>query len=150
VTTEPASEIPALTFDHIGIVVADLTEASPQLAALLGPVKWTRRFDDGGLGVSVTFARDRAGVVYELIAPYGDRSPVIRTLKSRNNLLNQLAYRTANLEFAASHLRARECVPVTPPAPAVAFGGARVQFFLTPFEFLIELIELETWTHHFA
>jgi methylmalonyl-CoA/ethylmalonyl-CoA epimerase len=146
----PATELPVFTFDHVGIVVADLLVAAPQLGGLLGAVQWTQRFDDEGLGVSVRFARDRAGVVYELIAPYGERSPVARTLKSRNNLLNQLAYRTPNLEPAVAYLRDQGAVPVTQPAPAVAFGGARVQFLMTPFDFLIELIELDGWAHQFA
>jgi methylmalonyl-CoA/ethylmalonyl-CoA epimerase len=146
----PATEPPVFTFDHIGIVVADLSIAAPQLAGLLGAVQWTQQFDDGGLGVSVRFARDRTGVVYELIAPYGERSPVIRTLKSRNNLLNQLAYRTPNLEPAVARLRVQGAVPVTQPAPAVAFGGARVQFLMTPFDFLVELIELDSCAHQFA
>jgi methylmalonyl-CoA/ethylmalonyl-CoA epimerase len=146
----PTTEPPAFTFDHVGIVVADLSIAAPQLAGLLGAVQWTQRFDDGGLGVSVRFARDRTGVVYELIAPYGERSPVIRTLKSRNNLLNQLAYRTPSLEPAVARLRDQGAVPVTQPAPAVAFGGARVQFFMTPFDFLVELIELDSWAHQFT
>ena len=107
------------------------------------------RFDDPRLGVSVRFARDPAGIVYELIAPLGDASPVARALKSRSNLLNQIAYRTRSLESSITRLRSQRALPLGPPAPAVAFGGARVQFLMTPFDFVIELIELDRVVHRF-
>jgi len=138
-----------LSFDHVGIVVADVDAASTTLAGLLGRVSWTRRFDDAGLRVSVRFARDRSGLVYELIAPLGDASPVARALKSKTNLLNQIAYRTRSLEASVARLRTQRAVPVSAPAPALAFGGARVQFLMTPLGFLFELIETDRITHDF-
>jgi methylmalonyl-CoA/ethylmalonyl-CoA epimerase len=139
-----------LSFDHIGIVVADVEAGMPKLAGLLGPLVWTRRFDDTGLGVSVRFARDTSGIVYELIAPLGEASPVARTLRARANLLNQLAYRTGSLTASVARLRKERAVPVGSAAPALAFGGAHVQFMMTPFDFLIELIEIDRVVHEFA
>jgi len=143
------SEPSGLLFDHVGIVVPDLAAGIPKLAAILGEVNWTRRFDDSRLGVSVQFARDRAGMIYELIAPLGEESPVARTVNLRANLLNQLAYRTNSLEASVEHLRSQGSCPITPPTPALAFGGARVQFLMTPLDFLIELIEVDFAVHEF-
>jgi methylmalonyl-CoA/ethylmalonyl-CoA epimerase len=143
-------ESPELVFDHIGIVVADVVAGSNSLAAVLGPLQWTQSFLDVGLGVSVRFARDCSGIVYELIAPLGSDSLVARTLKSRANLLNQIAYRTSSLESSVKRLRAQGAVPVTVAAPAVAFGGARVQFLMVPLGFLIELIECDRVVHVFS
>jgi methylmalonyl-CoA/ethylmalonyl-CoA epimerase len=139
-----------LTFDHIGIVVAELDAGCDQLAELLAPLEWTERFEDPGLGVSVRFARDAAGIVYEIIAPLGDASPVLRTLQSRSNLLNQIAYRTRSLDASLARLRRARAVPVGAAKPAVAFGGARVQFLMTPLGFIVELIEIDRVTHRFA
>jgi methylmalonyl-CoA/ethylmalonyl-CoA epimerase len=139
-----------LTFDHIGIVVADLDEGARKLTGLLGNLQWTRRFDDVGLAVSVRFARDGSGIVYEIIAPYGPTSPVTAALKSRTNLLNQVAYRTRSLDSSVARLRAGRSVPVGRPRPALAFGGARVQFLLTPLDFLVELIEIDHVVHQFT
>ena len=138
-----------LQFDHIGIVVADISDGAAQLTQLLSPLQWTVRTDDEGLGVSVQFARDSAGLVYELIAPLGDRSPVSRALKSRTDLLNHTAYRTSSLDESVAFLRAQRALPVGPAAPARAFGGARVQFLMTPLGVLFELIEIERAVHDF-
>ena len=145
-----ARDVAELTFDHIGLVVAELDAGCEQLAAMLAPLQWTERFEDPGLGVSVRFARDAAGVVYELIAPLGPDSPVRRTLESRANLLNQIAYRTASLDESVARLRRTRAVPVGAARPAVAFGGARVQFLMTPLGFLVELIEVDRVVHRFA
>jgi methylmalonyl-CoA/ethylmalonyl-CoA epimerase len=145
-----APDIAELTFDHIGIVVGTLDAGFDQLTALLAPLQWTERFDDPGLGVSVRFARDAAGIVYELIAPLGPDSPVRRALESRANLLNQIAYRTPSLDAAVARLRRARAVPVGAAKPAVAFGGARVQFLMTQLGFLVELIEVDRVVHRFS
>lgn len=145
----PAPPACGIEFDHIGILVADLDAACRDWGRLLSPLAWTARFDDPLLGVSVRFARDAAGIIYELIAPLNDASPVLSTLKSGKNLLHQLAYRTASLEHSMQRLRAEHAVPVGSPAPALAFRGARVQFLMTPLGFLIELIETDRVLHEF-
>jgi methylmalonyl-CoA/ethylmalonyl-CoA epimerase len=139
-----------LQFDHVGIVVADLDGACAQWARLLGAVQWTRRFNDDALGVSVRFARDGVGMVYEFIAPANPASPVAGVLRSGSNLLNQLAYRTRSLGSSTERLRAERALAIGPPAAALAFGGARVQFLMTPLGFLIELIETERVLHEFS
>jgi methylmalonyl-CoA/ethylmalonyl-CoA epimerase len=139
-----------LLFDHIGIVVPSLEEGRQTLSSLFGHLHWTTRFDDPQLGVSVVFAQDLSGIVYELITPFGFDSPVLRTLTSRANLLNQIAYRTRSLDASVARLRKARAVPVGRSAPAVAFGGARVQFLMTPLGFLMELIEVDHVVHEFA
>lgn len=129
-----------LEFDHVGVVVSDLAEGRRQLEATLPVVASTAVFDDATLGVSVQFYRDHSGVVFELIAPYGDSSPVLNTLKQAHRL-NQLAYRCRDLESASRALRRARAVPLGAPAPAVAFDNALVQFFWSPLGHVIELIE---------
>jgi methylmalonyl-CoA/ethylmalonyl-CoA epimerase len=143
-----AENSPDLAFDHIGIVVPDIDEGARNMHGLFGALSWTRRFDDAGLGVSVQFARGDGEVVYEMIAPLGDASPVRGALKSRANLLNQIAYRTRSLEQSVARLRGW-AVPAGPPAPALAFEGARVQFLMTRLGFLIELVEIDRLVHRF-
>ncbi len=138
-----------LAFDHIGIVVRDLDTGAERLAAMLGQLSWTRRFDDSVLGVSVRFGRDMTGIVYEVIAPLGDKSPVASALSSRTNLLNQIAYRTKSLTSTVARLRTEGAVPVSRPLPAAAFGGALVQFLMSDLGFLIEVIEIDFMAHQF-
>jgi methylmalonyl-CoA/ethylmalonyl-CoA epimerase len=89
-------------------------------------------------------------MVYELIAPFGDSSPIARTLKSGANLLNQIAYRTSSLDSGVKQVRAMGALPVGAAAPALAFGGAPVQFMMLPLGFVIELIEVDRIVHVFS
>lgn len=139
-----------LVFDHVGIVVADIDAGGMILTGMLGPLSWTQRFDDARLGVAVKFARDRSGMVYELIAPFGNTSPVARILMSRTNLLNQIAYRTSSLDSGVKRLRAMGAVPIGAAATSLAFGGATIQFLMLPLGFVIELIEVDRVVHAFS
>jgi methylmalonyl-CoA/ethylmalonyl-CoA epimerase len=145
--SQHSNDAAELFFDHVGIVVADIEAGGVILTGVLGPLSWTQRFDDARLGVAVRFARDRSGMVYELIAPFGDTSPIARTLKSRANLLNHMAYRTSSLDSGLKQARAMGALPVGAAAPALAFGGATVQFLMLPLGFLIELIEVDRIVH---
>lgn len=71
-----------LLFDHIGLVVADLAEGREHLTRTLGIVRWTKAFDDPGIGVRVQFGTGESGPAIELIAPLGDRSPVAQALRT--------------------------------------------------------------------
>ena len=141
-TSSPSAPLTAaLRFDHIGVVVKDIPAAIATFGATFGIVGITERFDDEGLGVSVQFCRDFSGIVYEAISPLGAKSSVAKTLASKTNLLNQVAYRTDAFAQSAEALRDAGHFALGPPAPALAFGGARVQFFWCEMGFVIELIE---------
>lgn len=143
-------KLPAgLAFDHVGIVVNDLDIGQSHLCAITGAVEVSARFDDPGLTVSVQFVRDPSGMVYELIAPFGEKSVVASTLARKRDLLNQIAYRTSDIAKAAHHLRGQGCLVLGPAAPALAFGGANVQFLFSPLGFVLELIEDKAPAHEF-
>jgi methylmalonyl-CoA/ethylmalonyl-CoA epimerase len=137
----PLGNLAKLRFDHIGVVVKDIPVAIACFDATFGIRSLTDRFDDDGLRVSVQFLRDHSGVVYEMISPRGANSPVAKTLASNNNLLNQIAYRTPALKESDEAMRQAGHFALGPPAPALAFGGAKVQFFWCELGFVIELVE---------
>ncbi len=130
----------SLRLDHVGILSPDLDKAVKELSATLPIIAISQRFDDEGLGVSVQFLRDEAGFVVEVIAPFGENSPVARAVKEPNRL-NQMAYRCADIKSEATRLRKQGAVPLGPARSAMAFDGALVQFLLCRPGFIIELIE---------
>jgi methylmalonyl-CoA/ethylmalonyl-CoA epimerase len=130
-----------MRFDHIGLFVSELSHGRERLAALLSIARFSDEINDPLLHVRVQFCIDASGISYELVAPLGEDNPVSAVLASGRNILNHVAYRVDSLEAAMASLRKQGSVPVGAPAPAVAFAGARVAFFLTPLRFLIELIE---------
>jgi methylmalonyl-CoA/ethylmalonyl-CoA epimerase len=136
-----------LQFDHIGLVVGDMTEGREFLESTFGIDRWTEVFEDPGIGVYVQFGRAEEGPCYELISPLGESSPIATALKRGMNILNHVAYLTADLDSAAKMLQERGSMTAGPAKPAVAYGGARVQFWVTAQRFMVELIEAPGHQH---
>jgi methylmalonyl-CoA/ethylmalonyl-CoA epimerase len=140
---------PDLQFDHLGLVVRRLERGHALLTSLFFVQDWTETFQDEPNGVRCQFGRDGSGVVYELLEPLGKDSPVAAALAQRKSILNHVAYRVSDLRGSAERLAERRCAPTGPPRPAVAYGGRPVQFFVTPLNFIVELIEAPLHTHAF-
>lgn len=138
-----------MKFDHVGIVVSSMAAGRDHLSALLGMTRWSKEFADPGIGVYVQFGLDPSGICYEIVAPMREDSPVTRALNARDRILNHVAYLVADLEAEAARVRKIRCMPAAPPMPAVAYGGRRVQFFVSPLYFIIELIEAADHTHRY-
>jgi len=134
-------------FDHLGMVVKKLDRAHAVLSETLGITTWTTPITDPVNGVHLQFGCDRSGMVYELLQPIDKNSPVFAALTSGHGILNHVAYLVAGLEAGAEHLLRCDSVPTGPPNVAIAYGGARIQFFVTPLNFIIELIEAQHHSH---
>lgn len=141
---------PAWTFDHLGLVVKSLARGNAILSKTLGIADWTAPLTDPVNGVHLQFGRDPAGMVYELLQPIDDTSPVFAALASGKAILNHVAYLVDDLDAGAEHLRDQGSGAASDPKPAIAYGGARIQFFVTPLRFIIELIEAPRHTHLYA
>jgi methylmalonyl-CoA/ethylmalonyl-CoA epimerase len=137
----------ALRFDHIGLVVRDMAEGREFLGSVFGIDRWTEVFEDAGIGVYVQFGRADNGPCYELISPRGDESPVAGVLKGGRNILNHVAYLTDDLDAEGEKLRDLACGSAGPAKAAVAYGGKRVQFWMSPLRFMIELVEAPGHEH---
>jgi len=149
--SSPEGTATNLALDHIGLIVTDLATGRDFLAAALGITRWTPVTDDPTLHVSVQFgAATGHQLTYELIAPFGEQSPIANALRSGKHILNHLAYLTPDLEASGKHLRESGCYPTGDPLPALAYEGRLVQFWISPLRFVIELIEKPGHTHPFA
>jgi len=145
----PAYEV-KWRFDHLGLVVKSLAKGRKHLTNILQVSEWTDEVIDPVNGVEIQFGRDPAGVVYELLSPIDENSPVFAALKGGKAILNHVAYLTDDLEASAEHLTRNGCASTGRPNPAVAYGGARIQFFVTPLRTNIELIEAPNHAHSFV
>jgi len=139
-----------MTFDHIGLVVEDIVAGRAFLEATLQLNQWTAITHDEALGVSVQFGRSETTPTIELISPLGATSPITAALRGSKSILNHLAYTVENLAEAGLDLRGQGCLPAGDPKPARAYGGAHVQFWVSPLRFLIELIEAPGHAHPFS
>jgi len=140
-----------LELDHLGLIVPDIAAGRAFLEAALGITHWTPVIDDPTLSVSVQFGATPANTLtYELIAPFGKTSPIANALRSGKHILNHLAYLTPNLEASGERLRQAGCYAAGAPQPALAYAGRRIQFWMSPLRFVIELIEKPGHRHNFT
>jgi methylmalonyl-CoA/ethylmalonyl-CoA epimerase len=130
-----------MKFDHIGVFVQDIASGDDALSAMIPIARRSDIFTDPVIKVQVQFLYDVSGICYELVAPFGEGNPVDGVLKTRRNILNHVAYRTPDLDATLEDLSSKGCFPINRPTPAVAFGGKRVVFLLSPLNFIIELID---------
>lgn len=137
-------------FDHLGLVVKSLDKGRKHLTNILQISDWTEDVTDSVNGVEIQFGRDPTGLVYELLSPIDEQSPVFAALKGGKAILNHVAYVTDDLGAGASHLVRNGCASTRSPKPAIAYGGARIQFFVTPLRTIIELIEAPDHAHCFV
>jgi len=136
-----------MKFDHIGIVAESLERGRKGLTDCFLIQQWGEEFSDPVNGVYVQFGRDAAGVCYEIVAPLNSGSPVQAALAGRRNILNHVAYLVKDLEAERARLRAAGVRPAGPAKPAIAYGGRRIQFFVSPLCFILELIEAYDHEH---
>jgi methylmalonyl-CoA/ethylmalonyl-CoA epimerase len=130
-----------MRLDHIGFLTGDVDQETAAFDALFGKLQWTNRFEDPLQDVVARFGRTPEGLVYELVQPLSEKSPVSQSLKAKRNIINHLCYRCENLNDKGLELRRRGAVPVGAPKPGVAFSGNLIQFFYLPTGMLIEIIE---------
>jgi methylmalonyl-CoA/ethylmalonyl-CoA epimerase len=151
VAPKPATAEQALELDHLGVIAPELDVARGFLERALRITRWTEITNDPVLRVAVQFGRAEAGgLIYELIAPLGEESPITNALRSGKHILNHVAYLTADLAASGEHFRKEGCYQAGPPLPALAYDGALVQFWVSPLRFVIELIEKPGHRHTFA
>ena len=132
-----------MKFDHIGVFVTTLSYGSEEIKTMFNVLSESEVFNDKQMSVSVQFLYDPDDICYEIVAPYGDKSPVDNVISSKKNILNHVAYKVKNFDEKISEYINLRCIPLGKPINAVAFNNARVIFVLSPLGFIIELIEDE-------
>src|ERR1700680_795484 len=142
-----AIALPQGTFHHIGVVVASIQTS---VQAFMDPLQaeWDGTiFYEPNQAVRVTFLRGKhaANPLLELVEPAGENSPVIPFLK-RGGGLHHLCYQIDHLEDQLALRRAHRGLVVSPPLPAVAFGGRRIAWVYTKNKLLLEYLERQRKT----
>lgn len=131
-------DTPGLSFHHLGVACRDLAREleswtrlgyRPEGEAFTDPVqKIHGRFVVG------------PGPRLELLAASEPGSPVDGYLQRGTKIYHQ-AFEAADFDAALAGLQATGARVTAGPVPAVAFGGRRIAFLMTPTLNLIEIIE---------
>lgn len=136
-----------LRFHHVGYAVADIAAYRRDFFdEMFRPLTVSPAIEDPIQRVRVAFAEMRGGVVIELVEPTGSDSPLDTIIGSARGGIYHLCYEVEDLDASLVAFRRKRSLPVTKPAPAVAFGGRRIVFLMTPQRDLIELLEAAAQT----
>lgn len=127
---------------HLGVAVGNLDEGIAFYESAFGSKLISGPFLDPIQRVRVCFLRNdgEQGPLLELISPIESASPVTSMLAKGTGAYH-ICYEVANLEKAQTEMRARKCLPIGVPSPAVAFGGRRIAWWYTPTKHLVEIVE---------
>jgi len=139
-----------MTFDHLGILVTDLLAGRALIGPTFGISQWTREYEDPLQDVFAQFGRDASGICYEIVAPRSDKSPVQRSLSSKVNTINHVAYLVERIELEQARLAGEGFIAIGQPKSGIAFDQQPIQFFVSSTRLLIELIEAPHHLHDFC
>lgn len=129
-------------FHHVGVAVSDMEQAMEFYMNGLGFQLVSGPFEDPIQKVKVCFLAETPGSVahLELISPMTSDSPVNGYL-SKGMGAYHVCYEVDEIDDVLAKLRAKRCLIISKPVPAVAFDGRRIAWCFTPTKQLIELVE---------
>ncbi len=117
------------SFHHIGLAVKSIREVNPACEIF---VEKTQR-------VSLAFIQLN-GITIELLEPFGDNSPIARSVREGVRLLH-LCYEVPDLEAALELCRPAGFHQISRPVPAPVFKNRRIVWVFSKHYGLFELVE---------
>ncbi len=138
----PAAGLPGLEFHHFGLAVSEPQEAFRYLQAL-GYSEGNAVFDTLQR-VNLAMRHHPAMPDVEVIWPGDEPSPIDKLVKQSGTMIYHLCYACPEPEAVIAALEAAgiDTMPVSPPTPAVLFGGREVSFHMVSGFGLVELLRL--------
>jgi hypothetical protein len=119
-----------------------MEEGKKYLENSLGIEQWSKIIKDENQKVSIMFGKvDEGNFFYELLVPLNSSSPIFNSLKRGINIVNHVAYSLKNFDKNIEIIRELGSIQLMKPAPAVAFKGARIVFFMNKLGFITEFID---------
>jgi methylmalonyl-CoA/ethylmalonyl-CoA epimerase len=112
---------------HLGFVTADVDAALDELNRGLGGVETSGRGVDPRQGAEIVLAYGSGGLLYELLRPTSEKSPIAAALRNGGGL-HHVGYGVPDVRAAAAAVRDKGGILVVGPVAAVAFNGLEVAF----------------------
>ena len=130
-----------MIFHHLGIFVKSIDKASIILSRDLKAKKASPIIVDKNLQVKVQFFKYANNLIFELVEGIGSKNAVKSSLDQNKNLLNHIAYKTNEFDVQMNKLIKKGYIQISKVSNSIAFKGKKIVFFLSPLNFIIELIE---------
>ena len=131
-----------LTFHHMGLALKK-EDAALKFLGGLGYDEGKQIYDPKQkVNLRLCTAEDKPAI--ELITKSEEEGPLDNILKKYNELIYHTCYETSDLDKSLSAMKEAglRIVPVSPPTPAILFGGRKVSFYTVMGFGLIEILEL--------
>jgi methylmalonyl-CoA/ethylmalonyl-CoA epimerase len=133
--------LPSLRLHHAGILVRDIETAAARYVRRAGCRLRTEKLHDAVQTAYVQFlALPGDPTMLELVAPDGPESRLAGAA-AKGGGLHHLCYATCDIEATGRDWREGGFFLIREPVPAVAFGGRRVAWLMSPEQVLVELVE---------
>ncbi|MFD2612364.1 VOC family protein [Paenibacillus gansuensis] len=127
-----------LRFHHVGLACRRL-EAERKAHELLGYVAEGETFVDPVQRIRGLFMTN-GGMRIELLEPAASPSPVDEILQRGQKMYHQ-GFLCSDIRAAVAYLEQNGARVISPPVPAVAFGGKEISFLMLRTLMIVELIE---------
>lgn len=130
-----------LTFDHFGLATRDAGSSQAFLSGL--GYDTPPAIYDPLQRVNLALCTHPAMPAVEVIAAGPESGPLEAVLAQQPQAIYHLCYRATDLAASLAAIKAagHRLMVVSPPKPAVLFGGQRVSFYMVRGFGLIEIIE---------
>lgn len=126
---------------HIGHLVKDIPAAAKILVENYGYRIESGVIEDPVQTAFVQFMRLPGATNWlELVSPNGENSKLKATL-AKGCGLHHVCYEVDGIETVCAQFSTRKMMILSPPVPAVAFGGRRIAWFMDHTRMLVELVE---------
>lgn len=126
-----------MKFHHVGLAT-NCIKTELDIYRKLGCNSISEIYEDKNLGVKVCFV-DLAGLYIELVEPLEKNSPVDNYLKKGVRMYHK-CFIAPSMNFIHEKMRNLDAIMVSPPKPAIAFGGKEVVFYFLRNKDLIEFV----------
>ncbi|MDO8341560.1 MAG: amino acid adenylation domain-containing protein [Cellvibrio sp.] len=128
-------ERPELVFHHLGVACDNISDACTTVESLFGVKSKSETVWDEKQQSNLCMLKTHSDVRIELV-----QGPKTAGLRERDVALYHICYATPNLDQSIQYFLRFGASVVSPPEPAILFGGLRVAFVNTSFG-LVELLE---------
>lgn len=129
-----------MKIDHVCIAVRSIDRAAEKLCPLLGYRRKTEKVTNTRQKVIVQFLARPGSLDIKLIEPFGEDSPLWRSLRKGEGL-HHVCFRTDDTSRAVKSLEKRGMRVLASPEPGEAFDDALIAFGYAGFGLNMELID---------
>lgn len=126
---------------HVGIFVKKIKLFEDLFLQKFKIISSTKILLDKNLGVKIKFIKFKgSNQLFEIVEPYGVENPITKVIKTKNNIINHLAFLSSEFEKDIDYLVKNNFYPISKILKSKYFKS-EITFLMSPFNFIVEIIK---------